>query len=295
MRGVLRPSCRCGGASLKCMADRSHLTAVPVTDRRGRATTVYRNLGPGTVPSARLLPAPAVSSEAPAAPQGTPFPAIGVRDFDESKAFLRGDNDSVGRWQLAVPPALSHPEGRAAVSLAMDMTEAGAVDGSTAKLLLAYGCAEAPGYHAIDTLRVGARLVARHSESGDVSFWPKLAEAVRGLHVTPSAAVRPIATEEELDEAAAVVEFVVRAPSVSWDDLVRSHHSKSLGGWKNTTATTIRNPHLRALIRERPGDLDRIIEYIAERGMHRTRRRDVDELREWLDSGSPTALGPGWL
>lgn len=38
----------CGSATLTGMADRSHLTPVRTTDRRVRATTVYRNPGPKT-------------------------------------------------------------------------------------------------------------------------------------------------------------------------------------------------------------------------------------------------------
>lgn len=58
--------------------------------------------------------------------------------------------------------------------------------------------------------------------------------------------------------------------------------------------TALHNQHLDELLRERPGDLDRIISYIEERGMDPKQKTPVNRLREWLDDAAPS-LGGGWI
>lgn len=133
------------------MADRSHLTPVTTTDKRGRTTTVYRNLrGRGAPGGSRGLPAPA--SPAGTAPKGPT------------------------EQEVADP---IDPHGAAVKDLALSLIKSDALPEQDVYEIL-YSAVEAGGsLLALDSLRIAAHLSPR---------WPERTRAWRSHIVVPCGA-----------------------------------------------------------------------------------------------------------
>lgn len=282
------PPAKATAARFTGMADRSHLAPVTTIDKRGRTTTVYRrppadgvSLRPGLVPAA----AP------PAAPVLPPDPADLRPSLSEQqlREFTRG----IGKFLYRPVPALSrtyseNAAGRSAAALAVGLTTDGVLTAYEAEKLLVLGVTEGGSDNrgaalARDSLRVAARLAPRWPER-DRGWTDALVEAAIGARVGQS---KRIADRGELDSLAAVVEFTLRADPVFTEANRRGD---------GTRHRRIFNRHLDALLRERPHDIDRIIERVTEQGIHPRDEAPVQLLREWLDATveSP-ALEGGWL
>ncbi|MHA7168069.1 hypothetical protein ACX801_07885 [Arthrobacter bambusae] len=267
------------------MADRSHLTPVTTTDRRGRTTTVYRKPGlKDAAPAGRL---PAATIFLAAAPAGSPLPPVRARGSADllSSAFARDVLAGTG-----VHPTLwvAAPEASSVASLAMELTETGALPAKVASLLLGYSAGHRNTGFAHDALRIAAHIWPRRTDT-DSGWARKLIDAAAGPHEHFSSGQSFITTAEELERSAAVAEFLVRATNHS---LYR--FGDTLGLPVSLPCKRFLNRDLEQLVRERPADIDRIISYTAERGMDPDSSEAVDELREWLDSDTPS-LGDGWL
>lgn len=207
----------------------------------------------------------------------------------------------------AIGTHLGTPEGRDAISLALDLVRGKALQGRTARVLIvrtavAGELAAAAGTALTDSLRIAARLVrdglldedqaAEWTEDVRTERWAgRLVHAVRGL--SPGAPARcPLATEDELAGAAAVVAFAVTAPG---SDLIHHGiHTASAAAADGPLYRSLRNTHLADLLRTRPEDLHRVTVYVAERGMDPENSEAVERLRGWLDE-DVAAVGDGWL
>ncbi|GAB2707748.1 hypothetical protein ACX801_07845 [Arthrobacter bambusae] len=278
------------------MADRSHLIPVRTTDRRGRATTVYRNLGakPAPAPRTPFPAAPAVL--APEHRERARLPEVAIRSREEIVEFGR----TMDRWLKFMAEAYSFSPQRwdstdstgiVAMSLAMDLTESGALDVDTAAVLLSRVKGDKLGGLGCDVLRIGARLWPNRAERPDGTDWCQLlCPGVAGLYARGTAGPGPITTAEDLESCAAVVRFLMNTAQNS----SLSTLSDLIEDSTRVSTRVLRNKHLDALIRERPADLDRIVAYITERSMDPVSSAPVEDLRDWLDTDTP-ALGDGWL
>jgi hypothetical protein len=131
------------------------------------------------------------------------------------------------------------------------------------------------------------------------------AGAVQGLcharKATDRTPIGKITTEEELDGHVAVLRFVMHYRK---DENGRNRDPKTIEivpfsnpsseFTKPTNVYVIDNHSLTALLRERPQDYDRIIQYVDERGMPKNKAQVVT-LNDYLDVATDTPLHDGWL
>lgn len=265
------------------MADRSRLVPALITDRRGRRTTVYRNPeGGGRAPlQAAPPPPPAPRGVIPDAPMRT---RAELREFERRTAkYLRENGDD--HYRLDLRRWERNRESAAAASLAIEMAENGSLPEIDAVFVVADAMGDELGDFAHDSLRVAARLAGRIA--ADPADWTSaVVIAMAGLRRSRPDGPRLIVSEQDLTEASAVVEFLLAAPGACVTERLTVPHAR--------LATWVENPHLEALLRERPDDANRIAAYVSERGIHPSDKEPVDALGEWLDSPA-RALAEGWL
>lgn len=279
------------------MPDRSHLTAVATTDKRGRSTTVYRNLG-RPVPGGRAaLPAAVIAAPpAPAAQSSAgPFREPTKRTRAAMGEFLK----SIGNWWPGITNpsnrVLRTPGGRCATALAMDLIDEGILEPAEALWLTVVSHPEDGTATAEDALRVASVLAPRAEElQGDGSSWfVRVGMAVRGNRSEANALGRsPIRTQRDLDACLARTAFVLR---LSGDRQVVTTMRARRRGDIDETYYVVNNRDLSELIRERPEDVDRIITHVEEHGVEPRSAEDVHMIRVSLDSDAPAALQRGWL
>jgi hypothetical protein len=100
-----------------------------------------------------------------------------------------------------------------------------------------------------------------------------------------------ISTEEKLAAYTAVAAFAMNVQMVSLNML---KEPRQIG--RNFYQYAVANEHLESLLRERPEQLNDIMDYIKERGMHRSNKRPVEGLRLYLDARKTApAISEGWL
>lgn len=123
------------------------------------------------------------------------------------------------------------------------------------------------------------------------SFLVTLSSIVRRLTDNERSADKRICTEEKLAGYAAVAAF---AMDTKMAKLNMTKEPRQSG--RNHYQYAVANEHLEALLRERPEQLNDIMDYIKERGLHRSNKRPVDGLRMYLDSRKTApAISEGWL
>ncbi|GAB2707736.1 hypothetical protein ACX801_07855 [Arthrobacter bambusae] len=282
------------------MADRSHLTPVTTTDKRGRTTTVYRSLDHQKKPgSASTLPPVALSSataEGSEVSQGSPLREPSARTLAEIKEFLGGAEE---RWPgFRSIKVLRLAEGREAAALAMDFVEDGALDEVSAQGLLVEGQPWDGTALSIDALRTAAVFFPRAAEftTSDSHWAYRVLRAVGGYRISSRGwDSEPITTQEQLDTCAALTGFTLRfAKDPDHWGLIRGNAHRGRGGIRKEYEI-IANKHLDQLLRERPHDLERIIAYVNEHGMDPTDYEAVHLLRAWLEGGIAAPMRSGWL
>lgn len=252
-------------------------------DRRGRLTTVYRNLAHRVARSLRggpqrpaaALPQPSVLS----AEREDRLPEVKVRGKRELMALT--EDCAHALEESGVSSTLAASQGPLVGSLALDLIEDGKLTPEVARLILdklsTYGMG-----HVADALRVAERLIdhGRKYHLFDINGI---------LRDTENRSAPSITTTRELESAVAAVALVgmLRAADAALKD--KGILARSLWG----TAEYLADPALDELIRRRPADLERIAGFLAERtstGGH----PEAADVEEWLDS-EQTVLADGWL
>lgn len=283
-------------ANVTGMASRAHLTPVRITDKRGRDTIVYRRGAASPAATVRAsVPAPAAPALPGALREPKPLTTAELEAFTSSIA-----RNSLRPIHYLRAMVITEPDGRTAAALAAEAVESGVLTrDETMNLFLdasRQGAAadrtqEGTGpkvgaLFARDLLLIGARAAARQPARGKL-WTSNLSEATKGAR---SNRADQLETEAQLDSLAAVVEFTMEAQNLG--DFTEVAYRTGTGSYRS-----IRSRRLDELVRERPHDLDRILAYIQGRSIHSMDyKRDVDGLREWLDSTEDTtAISEGWL
>lgn len=125
----------------------------------------------------------------------------------------------------------------------------------------------------------------------DLSHLVTLSSIIRRLTDHARAADKRISTEEQLAGYTAVAAFAMNLEMANLNMLKEPRRN----GW-NFYQYAVANEHLAALLCERPEHLNDIMDYIRERGMHRSNKRPVEGLRMYLDTHKSTpAISEGWL
>lgn len=211
-------------------------------------------------------------------------PAPLSEDALETAAMLAGEEYYTPMLRTTL---VSTPEGRAGLALAAEIGGAGTFHHRLALRILGHAMAHRGANRdgailALNSLRIAEVIAPRFLPRPDRWTVEFSRAAIGALSGRQSA----LSTEAELRSVAAVAAFMVS------DE--RGEYSETK--WKrNSSSTRIANRALDKLLRDRPDDLDRIMEYVTDRGVAPEDLAAADELRAWLDSGTPAAVGDGWL
>lgn len=215
-----------------------------------------------------------------------------TRPREEMEDFLRSGPQSPSSLKAfcdAAPRVLDNENDAARTSYAMTLVEQGALGRDTAIAVLCR-CWSRKLPFTLHVLDIARELYPLRGSSKETTWGMRLASTAMGLDAVPGRPPHRVDTPEGLAAAVAVVRFLTSF-SISQDEtIVRTFDGEP----EARSGPGIVNPHLDQLVRERPGDVDRIIAYVRERGMHPKRRRDVDELRAWLEMDA-AAVADGWL
>jgi hypothetical protein len=277
----------------------SKLVPTQITDRNGKRTTVHKK--PAAAPGTRsALPAPSAAGATPPKPQGTPLVLPEPLDkFERAKYILSNNLPNISFAASSTKETLERVD-LAGLALAKYMVERGSLDPESVKLVLSkYGKPYSPMY--VNRLLIAERLertigkgVTGHSER--MNYLQAVTLAADGLarnHPSGAKMLDAFTTEEELAGCSAATEFIL------CPDFAGSHVSTAYlsdgedGDWQGSY---IRNKHLDLLIRERPEDVQAIITYVKERGMHPANKGPVKALRAYLeDTSESSSVGTGWL
>lgn len=274
------------------MSNRAHLTPALTIDKRGRATTVYRNLAAGSAANSApsVPPSPTRPEVMQATETGGPFRAPSERSHDELAGFMRSADKWWSFGEGFTVRTLSSPSGVSAAALAMDFVESGEIDHRDALWIVLTTPPESDPSLAADTLRIAAHLGSRLQLSAFGT--DRLLRAARGCRGTRTGWTgRPLTTAERLDSCAAVVEFILRVGADTKNRVVE--HMKPPGGGEKDY-DYVRSAALDAILRERPQDLQAIIELAEGHGPDGPSDEAVASLRGRLN-GVTAPLANGYL
>lgn len=185
--------------------------------------------------------------------------------------------------------------GLAALSYAAEAIETGNLPREDAEAFLRR-VEKVPPAAAAVVLSNGFRVAVAARALGDAggdSWLSRLIGAVIGD--LQHSGAQPIETEEQLDELVAVARFIAAPLGAGAAGSLRRWNRPVGPQSPPIVGIRMQNSGLEQLLRDRPGDAGRIIEYVSERGMDHEQPEALDTLREWLDSQSATALADGWL
>lgn len=273
-------------------ADRSRLVPTAIIDVRGRPTTVYRRPQPAA--SSTVIPAiqrPGPAREVSAGKLPHPKERIAA----EMWAALQEMEALWPKW--AAPgrsrDILRRHNGEYCTRLALDLSEGGPLLREEALLALTESYPEDDNLLSADVLRVAAALSGRVRAHRRAEDWiPDVVHAVRGSTRSAWSAQDRVSTQGQLDSLCAEVEFILRSKRPS--RMIRAYDKgRPEGG--SAGVLTIHNDHLRRILRERPGDLERILDFTSQREIGSYDREGIQMLRAHLDSDTPTGLLGGWL
>jgi hypothetical protein len=123
---------------------------------------------------------------------------------------------------------------------------------------------------------------------------------LRNLELYDQGEIAVISTQEQLDADTAAATFIGKYGRQldydSEDHPLLGYMSIDRGTNWAAYLPSIRNPHLDALIRERPEEHETIFEYLSERGLSATDTGPVDHIRAYVDENKHVrSLRDGWL
>lgn len=273
-----------------------NLTPTVITDVTGKVTTVHKKQA-GVAAGAKRIPAPAMAQRAAQKPVKTSTPLV------LPPALSREERDDL----LARLEAIPNFWGSATSGMTDWVDETGfalinkylAEDRITPmEIKHITGSARTQGWSKTEVtnmLLLTDRIREDTSIDSQARGW--LNSVVHSLRYNTEWKYHsPIRTEEDLASAAAVTTFVLRKfygkdSNIGFVKSVRQNRA-----WRTPEELiVISNKHLDTLIRERPQDLDRIINYVERHGMHSANKKPVNVLRDFLDDDIVPALDDGWL
>lgn len=274
----------------------SKLVPTQITDRNGKRTTVHKKTA--AAPATRsAIPAPSPPGPVP---QGTPLELPEPMDeFERARYIMDNPMLNISSSAASTQEALRWVDG-AALAAAKSMIERGSLDAGTVKLLLSRPAPSFSPFH-LNRLLIAERLEKTIGKGiTDDSTRNRYLHTIRGAadglarnHPSGRKILDAFTTEEELSGCSAVAEFML------YPDFPDAHSSTASlpdgdgGFWQGSY---IRNRHLDRLIRERPEDVQTIISYVKERGMHHANKGPVTALRSYLDeTAAASSVGEGWL
>jgi hypothetical protein len=278
------------------MHSNPNLVPTVITDVTGKVTTVHKKQA-GVASGAQRIPAPAMAQRAVQKPvkTATPLalpPALSNDERDELLARLQavpnfwgGDTSGMKDWV--------DETGFALIKEYLDTDRI-----TPMEIKHITGIARVQGWSKTEVtnmLLVTERL--RHDSSIDNQARGWLNSVVHSLRYnTEWKHNPPIRTEEDLASAVAVTTFVLRKFHDKDNHLGLVKTVRQSRAWRTPEElVVISNKHLDALIRERPQDLDRIINYVETNRMHSANKKPVNVLRDFLDDDIVPALDDGWL
>lgn len=270
------------------MPDRSHLIRTTITDKRGRQTTVYRRPGTETRKSVPAPPPPAPAPDPSASSAELQPPTERslmeiTMTLNSMAAYLPG----VGVDPVKV---VRRERGRYATRIAMDLIENSELLKDDALSVLAHSHAEHDTPLAADALRVAAALWDRLGPDRMPSDWTAtVVQALRGA-TRPSSAgwdYKGATSQVELDGLSLIAEFIVRVP--------RPNGVVGYFARRPQEPSLFIPTELESFLRERPQDLDRVLDYAAGADLNRNGPEAIHQLRAHLDSDAHTSLLGGWL
>lgn len=273
-----------------------NLTPMTITDVNGKVTTVHKKLA-GVTAGAKRIPAPAMAQRAAQKPVKTATP------LTLPPMLSREERDELLARLEAVPNFWG--------TATSGMTDW--VDDTGFALIKEY----------LDTDRITPMEIKHITGSARIQGWgktevtnmllltdrirkdPSIDDQARGwlnsvAHSLPYNTEwkhsSPLRTEEDLASAAAVTTFVLRKLYERDSNLGLVKNVRQSRAWRTPEQLiVVSNKHLDALIRERPQDLDRIINYVERNRMHSSNKKPVNVLRDFLDDDIVPALDDGWL
>lgn len=268
----------------------NHLTATPIVNKLGVATTVHRRAAPAT--TSKRMPPPRVTAAhtKPATPLTPPEPL--------SDAIAKSYSEYLRQSVMSTRKRLNREE----TELLHRIIKEKSLTEEALAMLTGHMGMFSPGerikHYDYDSLLLAERLGKEIGSTPLKDHSHVFAAAVQGLCYARKASDRKrlekITTQEELDGHVAVLRYVMENCLNEYGN-AKEPKEFDLASGKTISAFVIESHGLAAVLREQPHRYDKIAAYVEDRGAPRNKAA-VAALREYLENDEDNAaLSDGWL